>query len=83
MIIDHLEDVEGLLVEPRVLYDQAVIGVCYRTSRAIYSIEKLIKLTYKHENLTLNAAIDHVYQNIVSAYMGKLEPIYFETNENI
>jgi hypothetical protein len=83
-MVKVIEGIEGLVLDPRELYDEAIIGICYRSQRAIYSIDKLVEIEHKsflkeEPKSTIFEAIDHVHRNIVGAYMGDLEPIYVES----
>lgn len=39
---------EALVLEPREVYDPAIVGICFKSGRAIYSIDKLIECTMNH-----------------------------------
>ena len=83
-MIKNLEGVEGLVLDPRELYDQAIIGICYRTQRVVYSVDKLIEVTQKRfleegPKPETHEAEEYVYYNILGSYMGELEPIYVES----
>ena len=83
-MIKTIEGIEGLVLDPRELYDEAIIGICYRSQRAVYSIDKLYEVVHKNflkeePKSTIHEAIDYVHFNIVGAYMGDLEPIYVES----
>ena len=39
---------EALVLEPREVYDPAIIGICFKSGRVIYSVNKLIECTMKH-----------------------------------
>ena len=83
-MVKVIEGIEGLVLDPRELYDEAIIGICYRSQRVIYSIDKLVEAVHKdllkeEPKSTIHEAIDYVHFNIVGAYMGDLEPIYVES----
>jgi len=47
MSIEFTND-EALVLEPREVYDPAIIGICFKSGRVIYSIDKLIECTMNH-----------------------------------
>lgn len=72
--------------------DDAVIGMCFHTNRLIYSIKKTTKILTKQmipdqddieEHGSIEAAktalaIDHLYFNVLDAYVGKMTPIWLQ-----
>ena len=81
---------KALLLEPREHYDSCIIGVCEKTGRVIYSVDKIIDILIQNSMLDLAKfksdefmmddivleAEEFYYYNIVGAHMGEFEPIY-------
>jgi hypothetical protein len=82
---------KALLLEPREEYDACIVGVCEKSGRAIYSVDKIIDVLVHNSMLDLAEsppaesvmmddlvleAEEFYYYNIAGAHMGELEPIY-------
>lgn len=82
---------KALLLEPREQYDSCIIGVCEKSGRAIYSVDKIIDVLVHNSMLALaetppaeSVMMDDIvleaeefyYHSIIGFYTGELEPIY-------
>lgn len=70
---DILQDVDVLLADG---FDNALIGMCSVTYRAIYDYEKMIDILIEDEGMTSLDAIEHLSYNVLGAYVGEMTPIY-------
>jgi len=58
-------------------FEEAFIGCCARTNRAIYSYEKCLDVLMDGDSeLTRDDAIEHMEFNVVGSYMGEGTPIF-------
>jgi hypothetical protein len=58
-------------------FDDAVIGICTRDFRLIYSMKKCIEILMA-EGMTEEDALDHFYYNIAGSWVGEKTPIWCE-----
>jgi hypothetical protein len=58
-------------------FDDAVIGICTRDFRLIYSMAKVIEILMA-EGMTEEDALDHFYYNIAGSWVGEKTPIWCE-----
>jgi len=58
-------------------FDDAVIGICTREYRLIYSMSKCIEILVE-EGMTEEDAIDHFYYNVAGSWVGEKTPIWCE-----
>jgi len=58
-------------------FDEAVIGICTREYRLIYSMKKIIEILIA-EGMTDEDALEHYYYNISGAWVGEKTPIFCE-----
>jgi hypothetical protein len=58
-------------------FDDAVIGICTRDFRLIYSMKKCIEILIA-EGMTEEDALDHFYYNVSGAWVGDKTPIWCE-----
>lgn len=58
-------------------FDDAVIGICTRDYRLIYSMIKVIDILMA-EGMTEEDALEHFYYNIAGSYVGDKTPIWCE-----
>ena len=58
-------------------FDDAVIGICTREYRLIYSMKKVIDILIA-EGMTDEDALEHYYYNISGAWVGEKTPIFCE-----
>jgi hypothetical protein len=56
--------------------DDALIGMCSRTGRYIYSSEKCIEILAKE--MPPEEALEYFYFNTAGAYVGEGTPIFME-----
>lgn len=56
-------------------FDDAVIGVCYASSRLIYSYTKCLQILVD-EGMDDVDAIEHLSYNTMGAYVGEKTPIF-------
>jgi hypothetical protein len=65
----------ALLMEPREVYDDAVIGMTF-DGRAIYDSEHVIRCTVTSDGMTFEDAVEWHEFNTFCAYMGPKTPLY-------
>jgi hypothetical protein len=58
-------------------FDEAVIGICTRDYRLIYSMKKCIEILCS-EGMNEEDALEHFYYNIAGSYVGEKTPIWCE-----
>ena len=72
----------ALLMEPREVYDDAVIGTTF-DGRAIYDSEHIIRCTMNAEDMTFEDAVEWHEFNTFCAYMGPKTPLYVNLDFNV
>lgn len=65
----------ALLMEPREVYDYAVIGMTF-DGRAIYDSEQVIRCTVSADGMSFEDAVEWHEFNTFCAYMGPKTPLY-------
>jgi len=60
-------------------FDDAVIGIEVNTLRLVYSIDKMIVILTKDDEMTYEDAIEYLDFNVFCAYVGERTPIYIYT----
>ena len=60
-------------------FDDAVIGVCYNSSRLIYSYKKCLDILIA-EGMDEEDAMGHLSFNVMGAYVGEKTPIWCMDN---
>jgi len=60
-------------------FDDAVIGICYNSSRLIYSYKKCLEILTS-EGMDEEDAIEHLSFNTMGAYVGEKTPIWCMDN---
>ena len=65
----------ALLLEPREVYDRAVLGVTL-DGRAIYDSEHVIRCTMQADGMSLEDAVEWHEFNTFCAYMGPKTPLF-------
>tara|TARA_R110002020_G_scaffold2400_4_gene11103 strand:+ start:116 stop:367 length:252 start_codon:yes stop_codon:yes gene_type:complete len=60
-------------------FDDAVIGVCYNSSRLIYSYKKCLDILIA-EGMDKEDAMEHLSFNVMGAYVGEKTPIWCMDN---
>jgi hypothetical protein len=73
-LVELYEDEELLKADG---FDDAVIGICTREYRLIYSMKKVIDILMA-EGMTEEDALEHYYYNISGAWVGEKTPIWCE-----
>jgi hypothetical protein len=73
-LVELYEDEELLKADG---FDDAVIGICTREYRLIYSMAKVIDILMA-EGMTEEDALEHYYYNISGAWVGAKTPIFCE-----
>ena len=58
-------------------FDDAVIGICTRDYRLIYSMKKVLEILCS-EGMNEEDALEHFYYNIAGSYVGEKTPIWCE-----
>ena len=69
---DH--DEEGLLFADD--FDDAIIGICPRSLKILYSRSKCIEILMKY--MSEEEALDHAEYNVFNAYVGSRTPIWVD-----
>lgn len=59
-------------------FDEAIIGIT-NNQILVYSIEKMIDILMKQEELSEVDAIEHLSYNVFGSYVGDYTPIYVYT----
>ena len=59
-------------------FDNAIIGVDYKTGRIAYSISKCITLIMLDEGMTELDATEWFYFNVAGSYVGEGTPIWID-----
>ena len=62
-------------------YDSALIGVALIGScaRAVYSIEKMIRILIDEDGLEYEQAMEHLEFNTFNSHVGERTPLYIKT----
>ena len=60
-------------------FDDAVVGIEVNTLRLVYSIDKMIVILTKDDEMTYEDAIEYLEFNVFCAYVGERTPIYIYT----
>jgi hypothetical protein len=60
-------------------FDDAVVGIEVNTLRLVYSIDKMIVILTKDDEMTYEDAIEYLDFNVFCAYVGERTPIYIYT----
>jgi hypothetical protein len=60
-------------------FDDAVVGIEVNTLRLVYSIDKMIAILTKDDEMTYEDAIEYLDFNVFCAYVGERTPIYIYT----
>jgi hypothetical protein len=60
-------------------FDDAVIGVEVNTLRLVYSIDRMIAILTKDDEMSYEDAIEYLDFNVFSAHVGERTPIYIYT----
>jgi len=72
IIIEKIPDETLMFVDG---FDDAIIGICERTNRVIYSTSKMVKILM-NQDMEYIDALEHFGFNISSGYMGEMTPIF-------
>lgn len=56
-------------------FDDAIIGLCERTNRVIYSTSKILEILMEG-GMEYDDALEHFGFNIVNGYVGDMTPIF-------
>lgn len=67
----------ALLMEPREVYDDAVVGTTF-DGRAIYDTDHVIRCTMNAEDMTFEDAVEWHEFNTFCAYLGPKTPLYVD-----
>lgn len=73
-LVELYEDEELLKADG---FDDAVIGICTREYRLIYSMAKVIDILMA-EGMTEEDALEHYYYNVAGSWVGEKTPIFCE-----
>jgi hypothetical protein len=58
----------------------ACLGGDYKDGKAVYSIEKILKILMKRDGMTEEEALEYFDFNIAGAYVGEMTPMYVWTS---
>ena len=61
-------------------FDSAVIGICDREMKLIYSVEKVIDILM-NDDMSYEEAVEYYEFNIMCAYVGEKTPIFMRVPE--
>jgi hypothetical protein len=56
-------------------FDDAIIGICERTNRVIYSTKRVLEILVE-EGMEYEDALEHFSYNVSGSYMGEMTPIF-------
>ena len=70
---DYTEDYDVLLADG---FDDALIGMCSVSYRAIYDYNKMIDILVQGDDMDEVEALEYLHYNVVGAYVGEMTPIY-------
>jgi hypothetical protein len=70
---DYTEDYDVLLADG---FDDALIGMCSVSYRAIYDYNKMIDILVQGDDMDEVDALEYLHYNVVGAYVGDMTPIY-------
>jgi hypothetical protein len=70
---DYTEDYDVLLADG---FDDALIGMCSVSYRAIYDYNKMIDILVQGDDMDEVDALEYLHYNVVGAYVGEMTPIY-------
>ena len=59
-------------------FDDAIIGVCYRTKNLVYSIKKCMHILVVEEGMKHIDALEHMSYNVLGSYVGENTPIFVD-----
>ena len=59
-------------------FDDAIVGVEVYSNRLVYSAQKAISILID-EGMIEEDAIEHLYYNVIGAYVGPLTPLWIDT----
>lgn len=74
-VIDERLTDGAIVLEPREVYDRAVVGVDYQSGRAIYDMELVVKAGMKI-HADYEESLDWHEHNTFSSYVGSMTPIF-------
>ena len=75
-ILENYPDEEFLKADG---FDLAIIGVEANSLRLVYSVEKCIELLMEDDGMSYEDGIEHLYFNVIGAYVGENTPIWVNT----
>ena len=59
-------------------FDDAIVGVEVYSNRLVYSAQKAISILID-DGMLEEDAIEHLYYNVIGAYVGPLTPLWIDT----
>lgn len=81
MIDELLQDADAMLLEPRRIFDQAILGVANRVDGlhvVAYDTEKCILALMEHYEFDREEAEDWFDHNTSNAYVGPGTPVFID-----
>lgn len=81
LIDELLDNTEALLLEPRDVFDTAILGVANRSDGlmvAAYSTEKCIEALMHQHHWDREKAEEWFYYNTTNAYVGEGSPVFID-----
>jgi hypothetical protein len=73
IIIDRMPDETFIIADG---FDDAIIGICERTNRVIYSTKKVLEILMEEQGMEYDDALEHFSYNVSGSYMGEMTPIF-------
>ena len=70
LIVEYYPDESFMVADG---FDDAIIGICERTNRVIYSTKKVLEILVE-EGMEYGDALDHFSYNVAGSYMGEMTP---------
>lgn len=60
-------------------FDDAIVGIEANSLRLVYSVELAVECLMREEDMTREDALEHLYYNTITAYVGDKTPIWINT----
>lgn len=76
-IVDRYPDDDILKADG---FDESIIGICTKSLRLIYSIEKCVEILIIRDGMSKREAMEYLDFNVIGSYMGEKTPIWCETD---
>lgn len=60
-------------------FDDAIVGIEANSLRLVYSVELAVECLMREENMSREDALEYLYYNTITAYVGDKTPIWINT----